>query len=98
MRIRMVVAAAMLAFSVGAISVGCGGPDNAAACQEYVDKVNTLDCYKSVKFTTDCSAYDNTDCDISDYFNCLTDNTKCDAMGNPDSSGTSQCASKAQCN
>ena len=38
---------------VGILFVGCDSPDNAAACQAYIDKVNTLDCFQTVKFTYD---------------------------------------------
>ena len=75
----------------------CGGPDNVAACQAYVDKVNTLDCYQGASFAFDCSMYDQASCDISEYFDCLTSNTKCDASGVPDVAGTTECVSKAAC-
>lgn len=87
----------MVVLFVGMTFVACDSPDNAAACQDYIDKVNTLECYKGAAFTFDCSIYDSTSCDIADYFDCLTENTKCNAMGQPDQSGTPSCASKATC-
>jgi hypothetical protein len=95
---RRILAAMVGSMMFGGMALAaCDSPDNAAACQDYIDKVNTLDCYKSAKFTFDCSVYDQTDCDISDYFECLTTNTKCDANGIPDVTGTTQCTSKATC-
>ena len=98
MNIRKSLAGVLIVAGAALLWSGCAGPDNAAACQAYIDKVNTLSCFKGAAFTFDCSAFDNTTCDISDYFNCLTDNTKCDAMGIPDQSGTVSCTSKASCN
>ena len=98
MKIRSCIAAVTFAAVSGLLfAAGCGGTDNVATCQAYVDKINTLDCLGGVKFTFDCSVYDQTDCDISDYFTCLTNDTKC-TDGALDQSTAGECVSKATCN
>ncbi len=71
-----------------------GASDNVAACEAFVDSwecqvqggVNPLM----------CDLYAETACDVSDYFNCLADNTTCsgDVL---DASGWIDCAELAEC-
>jgi hypothetical protein len=73
-----------------------GSFDNQAVCQAWVDSMTC----GNVDFSQyiDCSIYANTPCDISDYFQCLTDNTVCnEAWGAVDPSGWTRCQSKATC-
>ncbi len=84
---------------------GCGdSADNVAACEGYVQQINSLECYSGAARLdpgSTCGAFDDTDCDISDYFDCLTENTTCMSIGGmsvPDPSGTASCQSLANCN
>ncbi len=81
-------------FAVGLLA-GCGGHDNVAACEEWVKSVSCGNV--DVSTMVQCKTYENTTCDISPYFDCLSTNTKC-SNGQLDSSGWMQCASKATCN
>ncbi len=89
-------------FSFGMLACGDddGGSsaDNKAACEKWVKTIScgTFDATKSIS----CSAYSSTACDISGYFDCLTNEFKCkDVSGTkiPDMSGWSKCTSKATC-
>lgn len=89
--LAIVLFSAFLAFSIG----GCG-TDNVAACEDWLDTVScgTYDFSTNV----DCSIYEETDCDIADYFDCLSDNTTCDeTLGMPDTQGWTSCSSLALC-
>jgi len=79
-----------------AVLTSCDSADNVASCEAWVDSVSC----GTTDFSTlvNCSVYEETTCDISDYFTCLTDNGTCDeATGVYDSSGWAQCASQATC-
>ena len=73
---------------------GCG-TDNVAACEEWIESLNCGE--YDFSSTLDCSIYESTECDISDYFDCLTENTEC-IDGVPDMTGWLSCLSKATCN
>jgi len=80
--------------------MACGASfDNHKACTDWLAKASCGD-FDFSKVVS-CDAYKQvTTCDISEYFKCLTDNTKCnDVAGKktPDTSGYATCASKAQC-
>ena len=46
----------------------------------------------------DCTVYSETACDISGYFDCLTDATDCDEdLGIVDTTGWADCAEEATC-
>ena len=84
----------------GLIFVGCGDDDDAAdnvgACEDWVAAMECGDF--DITQYIDCAIYEETACDISDYFDCLTDNTTCDeATGMLDMTGWGECVSKAQC-
>jgi hypothetical protein len=75
---------------------GCGGPDNVQACEDWIDTVSCGD--TDFHQYVNCDIYGDTDCDIADYFDCLTDNTTCDeTTGTADTSNWSTCATKATC-
>ncbi|OGQ86937.1 MAG: hypothetical protein A2289_07910 [Deltaproteobacteria bacterium RIFOXYA12_FULL_58_15] len=81
-------------------AAGCGN-DNAEACKSYVDKVQ--DCggtYASTYNDGWCDAFDESDCDVADYFNCLEDAlgscTNGDFSG-VDNTALAACAAKATC-
>lgn len=59
------------------LAVGCGG--NQAACEDYVDSVNELECV-SQELSADekCPEdLDDDECDMEDYYSCLADETTC---------------------
>ncbi|MBN1654614.1 MAG: hypothetical protein JXA30_12660 [Deltaproteobacteria bacterium] len=60
-----------------ALAAGCGG--NQAACEDYVESYNDLECVSqklSVEETCP-DALDDDDCDMEDYYACLTEETTC---------------------
>jgi len=81
----------MLAFGFLA---ACGGADNVGACEDWIA---SLDCgdYDPGSVIT-CSVYEDYPCDISDYFNCLTEKGTC-TDGVYDASGWAECTDLAQC-
>ena len=80
-------------------AAGCGGADNEAACNDWLEAISCGE----YDFTTsiDCSIYAEeayADCDLVEYFDCLTAETVCDEeTGVPDMSGWGNCASYATC-
>ncbi len=77
-------------------AAGCGGVDNVTACEDWLAAVSCGEYDFST--SVDCSVYGETECDIADYFTCLTDNTVCDEeTGVPDMSGWGSCTSYASC-
>ena len=85
-----IVATATLALGLAA----CGGTDNVAACNDWLEASSCGE--TDFSQFVNCSAYENTSCDISDYFDCLTTNTTC-TDGVADTSGWSACAAEATC-
>lgn len=77
-----------------AVLAACGGTDNVGACEDYVASVSCGD-YDASEFV-DCSVYEATTCDISDYFNCLADAGTCtdDVY---DAGDVSSCTALATC-
>lgn len=74
---------------------GGGSADNVAACNNWVDAFNCGDI--DISGSVDCSDFEGTDeCDLTPYFDCLTDNTEC-VDGIPDLSGWDQCYSLLEC-
>ncbi len=72
------------------------GFDNVQACK---DAVASMEC-GAYDFSTsvDCSVYEEHDCDLSEYFDCLTDNLVCDEKtGVPDLSGWNGCGELFAC-
>ena len=77
-------------------SPDCTGPNNVRACEDWLDAVSCGE--YDFHDTVDCSVYAETDCNIVDYFECLTDNTVCDEeTGVPDMSGWGACTDYASC-
>ena len=72
---------------------GNSSANNVAACEAFLD---SLECAELPGGTplVDCSTYQEVVCDISDYLDCLTDNTTC-TDGVPDASQWADCASLA---
>jgi hypothetical protein len=69
---------ALLFAGVIALAIaGCGNP-TAAACEEFVTHWDSLECTGDTDNPIDCSVYNDYPCDISGYFNCLTDGYSCD--------------------
>lgn len=68
--------------------------NNEAACQDWIDAFSCGD--TDISSSVDCSLYADVDCDVSDYFNCLTENTTCE-MGVVDITGWSACYNLATC-
>ncbi len=80
--------------AVAVFAVACGGPDNVAACEEWVDSMSCGT--TNFAAAANCEAFESTTCDISEYFECLSSHTTC-TDGTPDMSGWAQCVSKASC-
>jgi hypothetical protein len=59
------------------LATGCGG--NQAACEDYVDSVNELECVnQKLDAEDECpDELDDDECDMEDYYGCLADNTTC---------------------
>ena len=79
--------------AAGAASGGGGG--NQAACLEYVEHYNSLACIKKVGATFTPSdmcppELDITPQDMTGYYNCLKENSKCNG-DIPDLAGASSC-------
>ena len=89
------------------IAIGCGDDseslntgtpfDNVSACENWVEALSCGD--YDFGSSVSCESYRNvTTCDISDYFDCLTDNTSCDTnTGIPDFSNWQSCTPLATC-
>ena len=75
---------------------GDGDTDNVGACNNWKSAVSCDGADTSALDALDCSTYENVACDISAYFDCLSDNTKCNG-GQLDLSGWSSCANLAMC-
>jgi hypothetical protein len=76
-------------------SAGDDGPvDNVGACEDWIDayECGGFDIGQSLN----CDLYADAICDLSEYFDCLTDNTAC-TNGFPDTSGWSACVDLATC-
>ncbi|HET6584477.1 MAG TPA: hypothetical protein VFG69_13540, partial [Nannocystaceae bacterium] len=73
---------------------GSAPPDNVAACEAWIEgfECDGFD----IGQTLHCDEYAGFECDISDYFECLTDNTTC-TMGFPNTSGWAACIDLAMC-
>ncbi|MEQ1501743.1 MAG: hypothetical protein ABMB14_05905 [Myxococcota bacterium] len=90
----------MMAFVVVSTLVGCGGAGkkNVTACEDYVASLACGDFDVTSLYGDDfCSAYEETTCDISEYFNCLTDSVACDDATSVLTVDAAGCASKAVC-
>lgn len=89
-------ALAIVLFGVFALSIAGCGADNVAACEDWIDSTSCGS--TDVSTLIDCNIYEETSCDIADYFDCLTDNTSCDeATSMVDTTGWTSCLSLAQC-
>jgi hypothetical protein len=73
---------------------GGSSTDNVGACETWIDAAECGDYDWSQ--SVDCSLYADLQCDIADYFDCLTDNTACSG-GIPDTSGWAACVELAAC-
>ena len=78
----------------GAGGVAGGGNSveaNMQACKDHVAHWNTMDCLKSVpRDDSFCDGFNNAYVDYRPYFQCLTENTKCNGAI-PDLGGASSC-------
>jgi hypothetical protein len=86
---------------VGALAIGCGGPDNVGACENYNTTVNELKCLGDVKVDLDCSVYAETSCDVSEYFDCVSSHVKCvddTTFDSAEYAKISECSEFATCN
>lgn len=65
------------------LATACGDDelDNVGSCQQWAAQTKSLSCggadMSKVVGAIDCTLYEGLVCDISGYFTCLTDNTKC---------------------
>lgn len=86
-------AAEAAAEPAAAAPAAAGGGGNAAACQKYIEAYNAAPCMASAKMdaATICNpALDQMPCDVSKYFLCMAENTKCNGPI-PDLAGTAGC-------
>jgi hypothetical protein len=89
----------VLSFLCLVAAAGCGGPsfDNVESCKTFVQKVKcgSVD----ISAQVNCDTYANTNCDISDYFDCLSTKYVCvnGAYDNSKLATLSECATKATC-
>ncbi len=71
-----------LALSLGlSYSIGCSGTNNQADCVEYATQVNSLDCITEaevIDISVFCPESLIDECDLSQYYRCLQENTYCD--------------------
>ena len=83
---------------VAMMAAGCGnvGKKNVEACDDWLASMACGD--TDFSGLIDCGVYEETTCDVSDYFTCLSDNTTCDEdAGIADTTGWADCVSKASC-
>ncbi len=81
---------------LGLTACGSVGDKNVSACEDWLASMSCGD----TDFSTlvSCDVYQDTTCDVSDYFTCLTDGTTCDeATGVADMTGWADCATLATC-
>ncbi len=71
-----------------------GAKGNAAACRKYIETLNGLACMSAMPKQDPamvCSdALDMMPCDVSKYYNCMAENSKCNGQI-PDMAGTANC-------
>lgn len=83
----------------GGVDTSNGSFDNAAACEAWLDSLESLNCgFENIGAAIDCNAYANVSCDLdaNGLFDCFTNNVSCEA-GVPDLSGLASCTSQATC-
>lgn len=97
MKFHSVYVAAFLS-TVAACGGGGGGTDNRSACLAYVETINALPCVTGATRqdpNTFCPAsLDATGCDVSSYYDCLSDAVMCRDLGGMsvlDPSSTTRC-------
>ncbi len=78
----------------GGAGEAAGEPDNESACEALLD---SLECAPPAGVALiDCASFSSSPCDLSDYFECLADNTTCNGE-QLDASGWTQCMDLAVC-
>jgi hypothetical protein len=67
------------------LGVACKDPAkrSVAACEEFVSTQECGDFDFAAAFP--CDSYSTAECDLTDWFDCLAENTTCDTPGAPDS-------------
>ena len=93
----MSISKLLVPFIMSLTLFGCSvGSDNVAACEAYV---NSSDCGDTNASTivNSCDSFADTECDVSEYFDCLAENVTC-TDGVLDTTGAATCASKLSCN
>lgn len=93
--------AVVLGMSVWVMGLAACGNSNESACKDYVKKVTACGgIYAQTYNDSWCSGFKDTSCDVSAYFNCLSDGLGSCTNGNfssADAAKLSACASKATC-
>lgn len=70
--------------------------NNVAACEDWAASVSCTD--HDFTAMVDCSRFDGFECDTTDYFDCLTARTTCDAStGEVDTSRWLECEPTLPC-
>jgi hypothetical protein len=67
------------------------GADNVTACEDLEDFIAALECMEGEPWDMGCDKYMAFPCDLSVYFDCLTEETFCGEFG-PDLAGWKDCA------
>lgn len=79
---------------VAAVLAACEGP-TAAACRQYVEAWEALECTEGFEAGVDCRVYENYPCDASAYFECAEKGLRCEEGVPRD--GFAACAELASC-
>lgn len=105
-KVAMILLASLFVF---AFVVACGDDDDGAspakkneeACESLFETLEGLECVADDwDWGFDCSAYEQTTCDISEYFTCLEDAYFCDDSFDPpilNAEGATDCVDLANC-
>lgn len=96
----------LVALAVSSVAVGCNyGKRNAKACEDWIESMDESfagsEC-EGTDFSSlilgGCEAYEDSKCDISEYFVCLEENTTCgEESGVVNTEGWDNCTTLASC-
>ncbi len=91
----------VLGLGIWAVSLAACGNSNESACKDYVKKVQACGGIYAQTYNDNwCTGLNDASCDVSDYFNCLSDALGSCTNGtfnSADATKLSACTSKATC-
>jgi len=76
------------------------GGDNVGACKAYFAHVNSLTCIGDVTLDdTECDQYEDTNCNYTDYFDCVSSHYVCDGdmLDSAEAAQIDECSALADC-